>query len=599
MSGETQRLRFGIAAKIWSALLIMIVGFVISIGLGHWHARQVRTRLEAVNAKLRPAAEHTDAASLAFKAAVRRFQDAVVFGEEEMLSTGRRRIQEAMGHLRGARTAIGDDDQHTWEVERLEKRVAAYGQGAADVYTVLCRDPEDEAAVAAAGPLAREMELLQEDLNALKQRDVDVIDDELRAVGKLTGSRQRLNMVLLTAVAVTATLMAWLLIRKLVTKPLTQVAARVTSIADGDLEQRLAFDQRDEMGELAAAFNKMTAALRTSLDDLQSEVNERKQAENEVRALNRDLERRVIERTEELERSHSELMEVARAAGMAEVATDVLHNVGNVMNSVSVTVSLTGESLKNSAIPQLQRVTALLHDHRDDLGQFLTRTPKGQKVPGLLSKLGSHLGREHEHMLKNVRTLHEQIEHVSEIISVQQSAGRTVCVREPTDLSRALEDAVRINEASFQRHDITVVRQFDDVADAMIDRHLLLQILTNLISNARYALIKSDQARPTVTLQLRQQGENVVITVRDNGVGIAAHDLDRIFTHGFTTRNEGHGFGLHAAANAAGQLGGSLHAASDGPGEGAVFTLEFPLTGTLPPSTGRTQTREDAHATGE
>ena len=67
------------------------------------------------------------------------------------------------------------------------------------------------------------------------------------------------------------------------------------------------------------------------------------------------------------------------------------------------------------------------------------------------------------------------------------------------------------------------------------------------------------------------------ISYIDNGIGIPADNLTRIFGHGFTTRKEGHGFGLHSGALAAKELGGALTVESDGPGKGATFTLEFPI----------------------
>ena len=111
----------------------------------------------------------------------------------------------------------------------------------------------------------------------------------------------------------------------------------------------------------------------------------------------------------------------------------------------------------------------------------------------------------------------------------------------------------------------------------LADKHKVLQILVNLLRNAKHALEEGGGGDKRLKLRVGINGERrVKISVSDNGVGIAPEHLSRIFEHGFTTRKEGHGFGLHSGALAAREMGGSLGAHSAGPGQGATFTLEFP-----------------------
>ena len=117
----------------------------------------------------------------------------------------------------------------------------------------------------------------------------------------------------------------------------------------------------------------------------------------------------------------------------------------------------------------------------------------------------------------------------------------------------------------------------------MVDKHKVLQILVNLMRNAKYAM---DELGPpekclTVSIRRREPGR-VVVCVRDNGIGISAENLTRIFNHGFTTKRDGHGFGLHSGLQAARELGGRLCATSDGIGRGATFCLELPVANTPP-----------------
>jgi signal transduction histidine kinase len=161
---------------------------------------------------------------------------------------------------------------------------------------------------------------------------------------------------------------------------------------------------------------------------------------------------------------------------------------------------------------------------------------------------------------------------------MQQSYARVSGVVEILPPAQLVEDALRMNEASLARQGIQVLREFGEVPNLSIDKHKALQILVNLIRNARHALVNSSAPEKRLTLRLEPAGETRVrIVVRDNGVGIAPENHTKIFQHGFTTKKDGHGFGLHSGALAAKEMGGSLLVSSAGLGHGAEFTLELPV----------------------
>jgi C4-dicarboxylate-specific signal transduction histidine kinase len=161
---------------------------------------------------------------------------------------------------------------------------------------------------------------------------------------------------------------------------------------------------------------------------------------------------------------------------------------------------------------------------------------------------------------------------------MQQTYAKVFGVLEPVTPVSLVQDALRMNDAAFKRHGIQVIQQFEEgVPVAMVDRHKVLQILVNLMRNSKYAIDQQAPAERRLEIQVRRtQAGNAAITVRDNGVGIAPENLTRIFGHGFTTKKDGHGFGLHSGALAAKEMNGSLSVHSDGPGQGAAFTLELP-----------------------
>ena len=313
-------------------------------------------------------------------------------------------------------------------------------------------------------------------------------------------------------------------------------------------------------------------------------------AQSELQAANDTLELRVQERTRELqeqviakERTLAELAETqenlivtSRQAGMAEVATGVLHNVGNVLNSVNISAGLLSERLRRCSIESVAKIAALLRSQQDRLAQFFADDPKGKAVPGYLQQLAEVLIQDKREMQSEVESLVKNIDHIKVIVSMQQNYAKVGGVLEEIDPKELIEDALQINKAAIERRNIQLIRDYHTVPAVMVDRHKVLQILVNLISNAEHALNDKASDR-TMLLIVSTAGPNhVQLTIQDNGMGIAPGNLSRIFSQGFTTRRDGHGFGLHSGANAAKELGGSLTVQSQGTGHGASFTLELP-----------------------
>jgi PAS domain S-box-containing protein len=282
---------------------------------------------------------------------------------------------------------------------------------------------------------------------------------------------------------------------------------------------------------------------------------------------------------------HRNLLDVSRQAGMAEMANGILHNVGNTLNSVNVSAGLVSQRLRKLRMSGVARASALLCEHAHDLPAFFTRDPRGQQFPQYLELLSQHLTTEQEALLAETQTLDQSVEHIKAVVSMQQSHARVTGVVEQVSVPQLLDDAVRLHAVSFEQVGIQVHTDYaSPLPPVMVDRHKLLQILINLLSNARHALLDSRQPGKRLSLKVERSHEGRLrIQVADNGVGIVAENLPRIFTQGFTTKKHGHGFGLHISALAAGEMGGSLTCASAGPGQGATFTIEIPFQGGEPP----------------
>jgi PAS domain S-box-containing protein len=289
------------------------------------------------------------------------------------------------------------------------------------------------------------------------------------------------------------------------------------------------------------------------------DVTERKRAEQELKELN------------------VRLVEASRQAGMAEVATGVLHNVGNVLNSVNLSTTLIREKLQQSRLSHLRKVVGLVREKESDLANFLTHDPKGRQLPQFLERLTQHLAEENKALIDETDGLEKNVQHIKQIVSMQQSFARVFGVTESLPADRLMEEAVQFNAIGFERHGIQLIRRYEPAPPVLVDRHQVLQILINLLRNAKQALRETEGIKQiTLTVAPTREG-HVRLAVSDNGIGIAPENLTKVFRHGFTTKKDGHGFGLHAGALAAREMQGSLSVQSDGLHQGATFTLELPV----------------------
>lgn len=274
-----------------------------------------------------------------------------------------------------------------------------------------------------------------------------------------------------------------------------------------------------------------------------------------------------------------ELVDASRLAGMADVASSVLHNVGNAMTSVNVSGHLLNEKLEDSKLESLVRAVDELQKDPDELARFLTESPRGKKLPVFLAKFARHLQELMGSLGEETRRLQTHVTHIQHLIRVQQSHARqNPEVSELCSLAEVVEQAMTVCEAAGPPKGLEVVRNFVELPPVRCDRHKLIEILVNLIRNAFEAMNEAHCSQPRLTLTLRLEPPAMAcIEVADNGIGIEAENLTRIFQSRFTTKPAGHGFGLHSCACAATELKGKLLVESDGPGLGAKFLLKLPL----------------------
>ncbi|NOX54187.1 MAG: response regulator [Planctomycetes bacterium] len=291
------------------------------------------------------------------------------------------------------------------------------------------------------------------------------------------------------------------------------------------------------------------------------EITQRKKAERELAELNRRM------------------IDASRQAGIAEIATDVLHNVGNALSRINVASGMVHDQLRTLGIDDFRRAAELIEKHRDHLAEYCTQDERGQHLPNFLIELSQHMAEQEQAILGELRDLQEGVQRVNEIVAAQQAHAGNSCMMEEVRFEDLIEEAIRNHQQRIDQSGIQVECNCEPLPPARADRRKVLQILTELLGNAVDALSSDDGDRPKrIKIRLfRDDRDQVCIEIRDNGVGIAPENLSRVFSQSYTTKENAQGLGLHDAVLRAKEHGGELVAESDGVGKGAAFTLRLPF----------------------
>ena len=275
----------------------------------------------------------------------------------------------------------------------------------------------------------------------------------------------------------------------------------------------------------------------------------------------------------ELRETQKTLVELAHRAGMAEIATGVLHNVGNVLNSVKVSSQFLREKVEGSKVNGLEKVVELFKEHENDLNSFITLDEKGKMLPLYLIKVKEALKAEQDTYLDELYNLNTGITHIEEIVAVQQDYAGVSGVTEMISLSKMMDDVVKMYHDIFSTNKIEVCKNYSKVAPILIEKGKLMQVFVNILKNAEESLIMKEENNKIIKINISEDKESQKIEIIDNGVGIKEEDLTRIFLYGYSTKKNSKGFGLHTSALTVAEFNGKIFANSDGEGKGAKFTV--------------------------
>jgi two-component system NtrC family sensor kinase len=352
-------------------------------------------------------------------------------------------------------------------------------------------------------------------------RDIDGKTIGMLYVGMLEKPYKDLrNNVMLTftgmAAASTVILLGLLsLITSTITKPLSGMVEATTRIAQGDLDHRVNIDFRDEIGQLANSFNRMTENLKRANENLVHWA--------------KTLERRVEERTKELRDMQDYLIQSEKLASLGKMAAGVAHEINNPLTSILINTHLMLEKCQKN------------DPSAESLELIAEETARcAQIVKGLL-----------------------------------EFSRQTPPQKAKTDINELIDRTSQLleNQASFQN--IKIVKNLDRLLPLIeLDRNKIQQVLWNLMLNSCDAMPKGGTM--TINSRLAEDGHYVEVEFIDTGVGIPKENLSRLFDPFFTTKSSGTGLGLAVSYGIIEQHSGKIEVKSE-VGQGSVFTLKFPL----------------------
>lgn len=350
------------------------------------------------------------------------------------------------------------------------------------------------------------------------------------------------------------------------------------------------FEEGDTVRGILVSFHDVTDVDHAKAQ-LQNAIAKLEQSQSQVVSQNEQLEQvndRLVQEVEERKRIQAEreelnrkLLERSRSVGMADVASTVLHNVGNILNSINISVDVALRALKRVPTDDMALIASLLQQHRHELMHYLSEDAQGKQLPSYLTMLAESVRQNQGLVETELMGLSRNVNHIRQVVDRQIHLARSErALWEPVRFQDLIEQALAIYRPTLEQGGCEIVEQYDGDLEGLCDRHQVLQILVNLVSNAKNAMEAIPDKPHRLTLHVGAAPDRpgfVRFEIIDTGMGIVSGHLSRLFTQRFTSRSDGHGIGLHSAALAAKNLGGTLQAKSEGPGQGATFVLELPL----------------------
>lgn len=623
--------RLSIIQKIWLSLSILLVGYFVSLTVGFYVNMHTEHRIAHVADTFFPASRYSQYAHQTFKEQVNHYYQAFTMGEKRFIQTADRKGEQAAQYLEIIITIKDIPPRVVTQSKTLIKALRNYRQKASLSYMTFLDlveqnkmyTPEYMAIEDDIMALGGQLNGLKNDFSAFVDSLQADVKNELAAVRSVTRQLRYISVaVFCVVVSIFLTLIA-ILINRSISRPLKKtfmlenaVKQSIDGIAVTDLSGNIRFVNRawehmhgytswELFGRHLSLINpearfSATGSEKQTEDWIVEQKTFTGESENKRKdgtgfpvlmtsnvlkdeqdrtsgllVIAKDISEQKANEAE-LEDARKQLLEKAHQAGMAEIATGIIHNVGNVLNSIKTSAYMILDQLTESRINGLKKANALLRENLDNIEQFIVHDPKGKKLMEYYLVIEHGITEEQEVLKSNVLRLNERITVIEEIITAQQNYAGKAAFNETLPIVDVIEAAMTMQAGTLDRHSLTIAREYHTTPRLSIQKTKLIHVMINLIQNAKDAMFQTPPEEKQLTITIDSDDTSVFVRFKDTGCGIAAAHLEKIFTHGFTTKETGHGFGLHSAANFMTEMGGTMWAESNGPGTGATFVLAFP-----------------------
>jgi len=302
------------------------------------------------------------------------------------------------------------------------------------------------------------------------------------------------------------------------------------------------------------------------------DITGRKQAENEIRELNLQLEKRVIDERAKLQSAREEIIRKEHKSELADITSATLHNVKNILNSVKISTESIGEIISSGSINSLRKANDILGEQVENLEEFICNNDKGKKLMHYYLKLGDSFDTEEKESRIHLNRLLAKVDAIEKIVTAQQGYSGKL-EKEIVDITHVVEDALTMLANSIEGYHIQIVKDFSHVTEVRVLKTKLMHILINLIKNAIEAMNEIPADKRVLRISTEQTANGVCLKINDKGCGIQEEDIHKMFRYGFTTKEDGHGFGLASCAAYLEEMDGEISVESEGNGKGSTFTM--------------------------
>ncbi|MCP4601326.1 MAG: PAS domain S-box protein [Proteobacteria bacterium] len=278
----------------------------------------------------------------------------------------------------------------------------------------------------------------------------------------------------------------------------------------------------------------------------------------------------------DLKKAEQKAISHAHKAGMADVAINTIHNVGNILNSVKTSIGMLPSKIMMSSITNFKLANKLLKENIDRMEDFICNDVKGMKLMQFYLEIEDKIDEERSEIEQEIKRVENRIKTIENVIDAQRGYTKDVEILvEEADLAEIIQDAITMNSDFIEKNNIKIEKEMTDIPAIPLQKMKVIQIIMSLITNAKEAMKETPSDNKIIKMYIEELEDSIQLRVIDTGCGIPLENISKIFRHGFTTKKKRQGFGLHNSANNMTEMGGKMWAESKGEGQGATLVLKF------------------------